>query len=70
LWPRLGRPGGVLLDGDLAGVWRPRKAGRFLRLTVDLWHRGTQRAKRSVAEQAERLAAHRQVSLSGVDFTA
>jgi hypothetical protein len=69
LWPRLGRPGGVLLDGDLAGVWRPRKAGRSLRLTVDLWDRGTARAKRLLEEQAERLAAHRQVSLSGVDFT-
>ncbi len=69
LWPRLGRPGGVLLDGDLAGVWRPRKTGRSLRLTVDLWDRGTARAKRLLEEQAERLAAHRQVSLSGVDFT-
>jgi Winged helix DNA-binding domain len=59
----------VLHDGDLAGVWRPRKTGRSLRLTVDLWAGGTPRAKRSVEEQAERLAAHRQVSLSGVDLT-
>ncbi|MCW3845124.1 winged helix DNA-binding domain-containing protein, partial [Micromonospora yasonensis] len=26
LWPVLGRPGAVLVDGDLVGTWRPRKS--------------------------------------------
>ncbi len=32
LWPSLGNPGVVLIDGRLAAAWRPRKLGR--RLTV------------------------------------
>jgi hypothetical protein len=54
VWPVLGRPGVVLLDGEIAGTWRPRWSA----------------AKRSaVTDQAERLAAYRQVPLSGADFS-
>ena len=27
LWRTLGRPGGVLVDGEIVGTWRARKAG-------------------------------------------
>ena len=30
LWPVLGRPGAVLLGGEMAGLWRARKSGRTL----------------------------------------
>ena len=62
VWPVLGRPGVVLADGAVAGTWRPRKAGKGLTVTVDLWQ-----PVPGVQEQAERLAAVRGVRLSGVE---
>jgi Winged helix DNA-binding domain len=35
LWPILGRPGVVLVDGEVAGGWRPRASGKKLVLTVE-----------------------------------
>jgi hypothetical protein len=68
LWPMLGRPGAVLLHGEVAGTWRPRQSGGRLRVAVDLWTpvSGTDRA--AVEEQAERLAGFRGVRLAGVDL--
>jgi hypothetical protein len=68
LWPVLGRPGAVLLDGEIAGLWRPRKSGKQFRVRIDLWVRDSARVRDAVTEQAERLAAYRQVLLSGVDI--
>jgi hypothetical protein len=66
LWPVLGRPGAVLVDGEVAGTWRPRQSGRKLRLAVEAWQ-GLSRP--AVEEQAERLAAFRGVTLTGVDVS-
>lgn len=63
LWPTLGRPGAVLADGEIAGTWRPRKAGARLVVTVRLWSPVDRAA---VEEQAEQLAAHRGVRLGSV----
>lgn len=69
LWPVLGRPGGVLVDGEVTGTWRPRASGRRLRLEIALWSGGrTGAAKTALAEQAERLAAHRGATLTGLDY--
>jgi hypothetical protein len=65
LWPVLGRPGAVLHDGEVAGLWRPRKSGSKLRLEVTLWGRPP---RAEVEEQAERLAAFRGLTLTGVDY--
>ena len=35
LWPVLGRPGVVLVDGEVMGTWRPRMAGKKLTVTVE-----------------------------------
>jgi hypothetical protein len=69
LWPTIGRPGAVLVGTEIVGAWRPKAAGQRLTITVDPWHRvaGTDRAL--VEEQAERLAAHRGVSLTAVSWT-
>jgi hypothetical protein len=66
LWPVIGRPGAVLVDGEVAGSWRPRTKGGRLRLEVVLWSAG-RTARTGVADQAERLAAYRGVGLAGVD---
>lgn len=68
LWPVLGRPGAVLANGDLVGLWRPRASGSRLSLRVTPWARWTSSLRRSVEAQAERLAAHRGVRLSSLDI--
>lgn len=66
LWRTLGRPGGVLSDGEVVGTWRARKAGASVTVSVDLWTRSDRGA---IGEQAERLARFRGLSLKAVDFS-
>lgn len=68
LWPVLGRPGAVLVRGEIAGTWRPRKAGKKLRVLVDPWVEPSDDVRKTITDQAERLASFRKVPLSGVDF--
>jgi hypothetical protein len=67
LWPVLGRPGAVLVDGELVGTWRPRQGSGRLRVQLDLWRELPDRS--AVEEQAGRLAEHRGVELTGVELT-
>jgi hypothetical protein len=69
LWPTIGRPGAVLVGVDLVGTWRPKASGRKLALTVDAWQPVSSAVRTLVDEQAERLAAHRGVSLTTVAWT-
>jgi hypothetical protein len=64
LWPTLGRPGAVLHDGDLVGTWRPRASGGKLTVAVTPWGKPP---KKAITEQAERLAAFRNVRLTEVN---
>ncbi|NES31266.1 winged helix DNA-binding domain-containing protein [Micromonospora terminaliae] len=68
LWPVLGRPGAVLDDGELVGTWRPRRSGRALKPVVQPWRKLSDARRTAIAEQAERLAAYRGLSLAGVEF--
>lgn len=68
LWPVIGRPGAVLDDGEIAGLWRPRKSGRKLTVTVQPWRKLTAATREAVSEQARRLAACRGAELSKIDF--
>ncbi|GAB7038357.1 winged helix DNA-binding domain-containing protein [Catenuloplanes niger] len=68
IWPVLGRPGVVLVDGDLLGTWRPRKQGKKFRLDVDLWAPVPPGRRKAVEEQAERLAAFRDIPLTELTF--
>jgi hypothetical protein len=67
LWRTLGRPGAVLVDGEVAGTWRPRKNGQRLTVHLEPWRDLSAAVRTAVGEQAERLAACRQVVLAGVD---
>jgi hypothetical protein len=64
VWPALGRPGVLLVDGAVVGTWRPRASGKGVRLTVELWEPAS-----GVEEQAERLAGVRGLRLDGVDVS-
>jgi hypothetical protein len=68
LWPVLGRPGAVLVDGEVAGTWRPRKSGSSLTVTVEPWRSPTTALREAVTAEAERLAAHRGITLKDVEF--
>jgi Winged helix DNA-binding domain len=68
LWPVLGRPGAIVIDNEIAGLWRPRKVGKYLRVSTELWVSSPTRVRTAITEQAERLAAHRGTTLAGVDF--
>jgi Winged helix DNA-binding domain len=35
LWPVLGRPGALLVDGEIAGTWRTKASGGKLTISVD-----------------------------------
>ena len=68
LWPVLGRPGAVLVDGEIIGRWRPHKSGKHFRVQVALWDKASAAVRAAITEQAERLEAYRQVPLSGIDL--
>jgi len=66
LWRTLGRPGAVLVDGEVAGTWRPRKAGRRLAVQVHRWREVDVAA---LERQAEQLAAVRGAEPAGVEVS-
>jgi hypothetical protein len=66
LWPALGRPGAILVGTDLVGTWRPRATGEKLAIQLDLWDAVRKPVRDRIEEQAERLAGHRGLALSGV----
>ncbi len=65
LWPTLGRPGPLLADGEIVGWWRPQTKGGKLELEVERW-RARAVTKEAIGEQAERLAAHRGLTLKSI----
>ncbi|MDN5789987.1 MAG: winged helix DNA-binding domain-containing protein [Micrococcales bacterium] len=69
LWPVLGRPGAVVEAGEIVGMWRPRAAGQRLTVTVETWAAAGAARRRRVEHEAERLAAHRGLSLKAVALT-
>jgi hypothetical protein len=62
LWPVLGRPGVLFVDGEVAGVWRPKSSGTKLALTVEAFVPLPPRAWKDVEAEAERVAAVRGAS--------
>ncbi|GAA4573596.1 crosslink repair DNA glycosylase YcaQ family protein [Micromonospora coerulea] len=63
LWRVLGNPGALLVDGEVAGVWRAKQAGRGrLELTVTPFGPLTKRVAREVEAEAETVRATRAAS--------
>lgn len=60
VWRILGNPGAVLVDGEVAGTWRSRMAGRArLAITVTSFESVPARVRSRVEEEAGRVAAAR-----------
>ena len=66
LWPVLGRPGAVFVDGEVAGTWRPKASGTKLTIALDLFARVPAAAREQIDAEAERVAAVRGLELKGV----
>jgi hypothetical protein len=66
LWPTLGRPGGVLAGGEVAGSWRARRSGRSVTVTAELWAPATPDLRAAIEEQSQRLAGFRNARLASV----
>ena len=69
LWPVLARPGAVVVDGEVVGTWRARRAGARLAVAVALWDGDVAAVRSAVQDQAERLAGSRGVPLDRVDVS-
>jgi hypothetical protein len=62
LWPVLGRPGVLLVDGEVVGTWRPRSSGKKMTLTVEAIVPQPPSTWQQIAAEAERVAAVRGAS--------
>jgi hypothetical protein len=67
LWPVLGRPGAVLFGVEIVGTWRPKAAGRTFTLRLDPWGKITKVVRDRIEDEAERLASHRGLVLTGIE---
>jgi len=52
----IGAPGAVLIDGELAGLWRPAKKGKRFVVTVEPLTRAAPGAGEGIAAEAEIVA--------------
>lgn len=59
LWPVLGRPGALLVDGEIAGTWRTKGSGRKLAITVEAFVPLPKSVWTSVDDEAARVAVVR-----------
>jgi winged helix DNA-binding protein len=62
----IGAPGAVLVDGALAGLWRPAKKGKRLVVTVEPVTKAARTAADAIAAEAEIVAPHRGCSKAEV----
>ena len=59
IWKTLGGPGMVLLDGEVAGLWRPAKKGKRLEVNVEPLRRLTAAERDALGAEAARIAPFR-----------
>ena len=59
LWPILGRPGVLFVDGEVVGAWRPKSGKARLEITVDPFVPLPPAVRREAEREAERVAAVR-----------
>ncbi|KUL31511.1 DNA glycosylase AlkZ-like family protein [Actinoplanes awajinensis] len=70
VWRALGNPGVLLLDGEIAGVWRPRMAGKKrVDLTVTPFAPLTPKQQHRVEAEASEVARARNVPTATTTFT-
>jgi hypothetical protein len=68
VWKTVGAPGTILIDGKIAGIWRSRKSGRKLALTIKPFGSMPQRDRTALTDEAEQVAALRGASSVDIEF--
>lgn len=68
VWKTVGEPGTVLSGGKITGIWRPRKSGRKLTVTIKTFGSLPARDKKSLQDEAEQVATLRGASTVDVAF--
>jgi hypothetical protein len=68
VWMPVGDPGTILVDGGIAGVWRPRKSGRNLAISIKTFGSLPARNKKALQDEAEQVAQVRGASLTDISF--
>lgn len=56
LWPVLGRPGALFVEGEIAGTWRTKSTGRKLTITVEAFGPLPESAWKRIDDEGERVA--------------
>ncbi|MBP2319924.1 hypothetical protein JOF56_000309 [Kibdelosporangium banguiense] len=70
MWPVIGQPGAVLVDGDVAGVWRTRASGRKkLEIRITEFTPIEQDARTVLAQEADRIGELRGVEQTSLVFS-
>jgi hypothetical protein len=59
LWPVLGRPGVLFVDGEIAGLWRTKTSGAKVTITIEAFGPVRPAVWKQVDAEAERVAAAR-----------
>jgi Winged helix DNA-binding domain len=67
VWKTVGAPGTVLADGTIAGIWRPRKSGRTLTLSVERFQPLSTALRTQLRDEAEQVAELRGAATVQVD---
>jgi hypothetical protein len=62
VWMPVGNPGALLMDGEIAGVWRPRKRGRNLTINIKTFGSLPTRNRKALQDEAEQVAPLRGAS--------
>lgn len=70
VWKTVGSPGVVLVEERVAGVWRPRKSGRRLAMTVEPFEAMPAHIRSAVAGEASLVAPFRGCTIAEVAFAA
>jgi winged helix DNA-binding protein len=68
IWRSTGNPGVMLVEGRVAGMWRPRKTGKRLLLTATPFVALNAAAKAAIAAEAAAIAPLRDCTTSDVAF--
>jgi hypothetical protein len=59
LWPVLGRPGVLFVDGEVLGTWRTKRTKNRVELTIDAFAPLPPKVRRAAEREGERVAAVR-----------
>jgi hypothetical protein len=68
LWPVLGRPGVLLVDGEVIGTWRPKASGARLTVVVGPFAPLPAHVREAIEDEAGRVGAVRGVERVTVSF--